>query len=509
MTQLTDRFYVFHPGATLGRKLFSERHDLIDLIAVNPALGLDRLHELYSFGRQSDFWDDHIFGLILAPAILKISSLDLKNAINLFSVIDHKLFRFYIRRDEDPVRFRRAFWNLNAYALDLSARFSAEKGLLCSKLIPLSDCPPALLNHKKKRIAFVFKGPFKLAHAEFLQEFLIGTKSFNSLVEVHLILIDEQFESIRGRGFDHVRVHSLGRLRDTYAKMCSYYDLTQEMLFDHICWVACVQNLSLYMGMRLAPSQSYWSMKYHSIIMDSIDKYAGLGFGGDSFTYDDIQWFRGRAFPDLTLPNVDQSFIDTTRRLHGIPSDAIVAGVFVRSEKLNNSSYWKLIQQLLVVFPNLHFVIASQSLPPVSHTFLATTEFNSRFHHLGWVDTKKWCQCLDIYIDSFPRGSCLTALEAIMAGVPSIIFDTHHNRESSALPYLLSANRGVSPAGVFQAADIDAIFTDVSKIIASKQLRDSISAYQRNLLSRLLGTRSLYAKDYLNYFLGTTMSIRP
>ena len=32
-------------------------------------------------------------------------------------------------------------------------------------------------------------------------------------------------------------------------------------------------------------------MKYHSIIMDSLDKYAGLGF--ESFEFDGVQWFRG------------------------------------------------------------------------------------------------------------------------------------------------------------------------------------------------------------------------
>ena len=32
-------------------------------------------------------------------------------------------------------------------------------------------------------------------------------------------------------------------------------------------------------GNAVIPSQSYWSMKYHSIILPTIQKYAGLGFG--------------------------------------------------------------------------------------------------------------------------------------------------------------------------------------------------------------------------------------
>ena len=45
-------------------------------------------------------------------------------------------------------------------------------------------------------------------------------------------------------------------------------------------------------------------MKYHSIIMPTIQKYAGLGFGGESFIFDDVQWYRGRAFPELSCPTI-------------------------------------------------------------------------------------------------------------------------------------------------------------------------------------------------------------
>ena len=66
---------------------------------------------------------------------------------------------------------------------------------------------------------------------------------------------------------------------------------------------ACVQNLCLY-GSQICTIQSYWSMKYHSIIMESLDKYAGLGFGGNSFVFDDIKWYRGRAFPYAFCPKL-------------------------------------------------------------------------------------------------------------------------------------------------------------------------------------------------------------
>ena len=82
----------------------------------------------------------------------------------------------------------------------------------------------------------------------------------------------------------------------------------------------------------------------------------------------------------------------------------------------------------------------------------------SRFHHLGWINTKNWISNLDIYYDSFSRGSCNTIFEAIEKSVPVLMFDSSHNRESSALPYLLSAIN----AQTQDALESHGIFSDES-----------------------------------------------
>ena len=166
----------------------------------------------------------------------------------------------------------------------------------------------------KKRIAFVFRGAFSLAHAEFLREFLVGSRAFTGLVDIYLVLLDQSAESVKAPDLGHIHVISLAEEKYTYSKLLAYAKLIHSLNLDHVSWVACVQNISLYMGSRFAKQQSYWSMKYHSIIMSSLDKYAGLGFGGDCFEFDDIQWFRGRAFPDLSLPQLNPIQIDDLRK---------------------------------------------------------------------------------------------------------------------------------------------------------------------------------------------------
>ena len=167
-----------------------------------------------------------------------------------------------------------------------------------------------------------------------------GCSIFSQFVDVSLILIDEPKSS--AIDLKHVSITSLSKFKDPYGKLSAYHKFCTTQQFDHISWVAPIQNFSLYMGMQLAPCQSYWSMKYHSVIMPTIQKYAGLGFGGESFTFDDTDWFRGRAFPDLQMPCRDQEMIDSLKESFDIPRDSIVVGCFVRSE-----SFWMIFFGIL------------------------------------------------------------------------------------------------------------------------------------------------------------------
>ena len=126
----------------------------------------------------------------------------------------------------------------------------------------------------------------------------------------------------------------------------------------------------------------------------------------------------------------------------------------------------------------------------------------SRFHALGWVNTKCWAFALDIYYDSTPRGSCNTIFEAIEADVPVLLADSMHNRESSALPYLVSAASSLgykNHPGIY--SEEEARLNACIDLIANPEKRSELARYQNMLLKSLKGRQHLFAKDYLNYFL--------
>lgn len=372
-------FTYFHPGNEQGSRLWKDRDNIVSYLVTQPKAGIDYLVENYSFGKHTEFWDDHIFTHIISHALADIYKMNLAQAVNLYSQLDHALFTSYIRRDENPDRFRRAFWNVNYFGRLLSHRYRSSKA---------SNGHSSFLDCKENNIAFIFKGPLRLAHAEFFLEFLRASCSFSNIVKVSIILIDEPTSVTKDQGIDLVSVYSLCGFNTAFEKLDAYYQLVQMKRLSHICWVASVQNLTLYMGSQIAPVQSYWSMKYHSIIMDSLNKYAGLGFGGKSFNFDGISWYRGRAFPRLVLPEYEYSDFMKLRSENDIPADCFLVGCFVRTEKLFDEKYWQLIENTLLINDSIYFVLACKDLPAISSQFLSKRVFNERFRHIGWVDTR-------------------------------------------------------------------------------------------------------------------------
>ena len=491
-------FLKWHPSSNKAKTFYSNRQKISDLIFLKPVKGIRFLRKDWKFGLVSEIWDDFIFENCIRPVLDRNLLEKNESAVNRYALLDHELFLTYIRREESPVRFRRAFWNINYYG-----------NLISSKLLEDANSnnrtitPSKATFSSKRKIAFVLKGPYHLAHVEFLHSFLQGTKVFAEKIEVHLILLDDAQST--PKAIPHVSIISLADSKDAYQKIQKYIDYCTAMQFNHICWVACVQNLSLYMGMQLAETQSYWSMKYHSIIMPSMQKYAGLGFGGESFYFDDTKWFRGRAFPDLQMPVRDPALIESLRKSCRVEKDCLLVGCFVRAEKLHDKSFWNSIIEILKTSNKVHFAIASQSIPAQYLSLLKSLppSLSNRFHSLGWVNTKNWAYALDIYFDSSPRGSCNTIFEAIEADVPVLLADSMHNRESSALPYLLAAAESSGALsnipGVYDN-EKDRLNSCVELLLSSKQ-RSLLASSQKKLLSLLQGQNYLFAKDYLNYFL--------
>ena len=94
-------------------------------------------------------------------------------------MIDHALFLPYIRRQEDPIRFRRAFWNVNFMEQSLHASLTISSTFNEKNNNSIYNSPENFQLSEKPKILFVLKGPYKLAHVELL---LVGCNVFSKAV---------------------------------------------------------------------------------------------------------------------------------------------------------------------------------------------------------------------------------------------------------------------------------------------------------------------------------------
>ena len=120
---------------------------------------------------------------------------------------------------------------------------------------------------------------------------------------------------------------------------------------------------------------------------------------------------------------------------------------------------------------------------------------NKRFKYAGWVDTKELSCALDIYLDSFPRGSCNTYLNHALQTCRSLFI----------IPRII---RVCFTAFSAQQNDFPGIVNSESEyvklsgsMIKSSELRYIIISKQNKLMSMMQGLHSQFSKDYSEYFL--------
>ena len=226
-----SEFLNWHPSSTFGQKLYTKSAELQKIIFTKPLEGFNILKQEWKFGQISELWDDYIFNTIIRKVLDENQKITDLSSIDRYSIIDHLLFLPYIRREEDPVRFRRAFWHVNAYGQFLSHYlFSQLKANSTFKdRIGTSN---NLSLRAQKKIAFVLKGPYQLAHVEFLHNFLDGCSLFKSKVDVHLILIDASCDEVSD--LDHISIHSLSEHSKATLKLLKYSEYCSAHQFDHI-----------------------------------------------------------------------------------------------------------------------------------------------------------------------------------------------------------------------------------------------------------------------------------
>ena len=438
-----------------------------------------------------------IFDIAIRPCLRYAQS---KLDIDLYSRLDHYLFQSYICSIEDLEWFSNAFWDVNSYGLAIARNIRTRNNIK----------PKSIISNTKK-ILFVHKGPFALAHSNVLGDFLDGIKDSEQNSEVHLLLLDAQPFFI-----DSVKVTSFANLLTVSKKLLAYIQFCSNNSFSNIIWVACIQNLALYMGVGLSDQQSYWTMKRHSIVFPEITKYATFISQYRNQIVNDTFWFGGR-YRLKTIPTSKSklSILDSlSPEVRNKVTGKFIYGSLARSQKYHNLDYWKGVEVLLLNTESSMFIYGSQDLPiSVKKYIFNSNVLSKKSINFGWLDgkTADIASLIQIYVDTVPFGSGLTSAECVLGGGCYLGTLSEINKEASFTNVLVDAlnisskkqysyNSNLPECGIFKT--FDECISAALELSQNVDKASRLHQLQKTILMNLDSSgKKYFTSDYLNYFL--------
>ena len=198
-----------------------------------------------------------------------------------------------------------------------------------------------------------------------------------------------------------------------------------------VVWVSRVEAMSFAFGLRIAPVQIWWAMKYHSLELDRIDGYLASGsISGGKRRLGNREWRIGPiAAKDWFDPGRTEDAARERRRLGG---HRLLYGCFGREEKLVDPAFLKAVAAVLRAVPDAGFLWTGRQRHPAVQAMLESEGVAARCHFIGWVDTRLYAQVIDVFLDSFPFPCAYTLYEAMAAGKPAVLYASPESAETGA-----------------------------------------------------------------------------
>lgn len=202
--------------------------------------------------------------------------------------------------------------------------------------------------------------------------------------------------------------------------------LRQRLIDDQVAalvWLCAPFMLSLAFGLRMGPRQIWLSVKFHPDIAQDAD-------GRIAYTTEDVptvshfgrEWRAVRgSFPS----SVDLGQVETAQEIRRTVFGRfdVILGVIGREAKLRDPAYLSAISLLLRRNPTACFFYTGSSNPAAIVKAFTDAGVVDRTMFVGWVDPLLYAHVADIYVDSWPLSSGLTAAQAMGAGKPYVFQD--------------------------------------------------------------------------------------
>lgn len=185
-------------------------------------------------------------------------------------------------------------------------------------------------------------------------------------------------------------------------------------------WVSAPLMSLFSFGVRLAPAQAFWSLRYHPVRSPDFDGYVTYGSWAER-----ERTFHGQRWTVCPVPlALDPRPVtpEAVAQLRARFPHPVLIGSLAREEKLDSRPYLESIAEILRRNPQAGFLWTGRERHPGIAAFFAERALASRAHFVGWVDTTLYGAALDLFLETFPLGCGITGYQALSAGVPLLSY---------------------------------------------------------------------------------------
>jgi glycosyltransferase involved in cell wall biosynthesis len=328
-----------------------------------------------------------------------------------------QLYEYYVKPTETEAHFA---WCMGKIA----PLFTASAHYWRDELPPMSQsalAPPY-------RIGFFIHNASMLAHIEVLLNTLKGYR----------MLDDQPFEPtvycFSGKNLQMeqalsrlgVRLVMLNELfpetqRSSWQRLLRFRELLSEEGVQELVWVSLVTMLPLAFGMRLAPVQTWFAMKYRNFSQEDIDGYVT----GSALTRFGTLCGRRWRMAMLGVDDwYDPSVEAEAATLRAPLKDRLVVMTLARTEKMEDPAYLLALTSILKAHPGAFFLWAGREESPAVINAFERAGVLDRTRFIGWVNTRLYAQVADVFLDTFPFPCGFTLFQAMAAAKPVVIYDS-------------------------------------------------------------------------------------
>ena len=390
------------------------------------ALTRQLLHALQFTTTTPNATKDAVFDKFLLPALgLALRQQNMDAAID----IELAAYEFYVRNTEEEKHF--------------AASMAKITPLFTRAAEHWRDVLPAVKSVSLARpykIGFFIHSASMLAHIEVMLNTLKGYRSLpDQPFEARVYCFSGEHPAMEAAladlGIELVKLAT--RFPETQAskwqRLLKFRELLAEDGVQELVWVSLVVMMPLAFGMRFAPVQTWWAMKYRNFSLDSIDGYVTGSAITRFASLHGRRWRMGMLGVDDW---VHPALADTADAIRERYAGKVILMTLGRTEKMQNPDYLTAVVEILRSNTDAVFLWAGREESTFIRNAFEGGGVLEQTQFIGWVNTRLYALVADIFIDSFPFPCGFTLYQAMAAGKPVVIYTSPEAAQTGLWAFL-------------------------------------------------------------------------